>query len=44
MKRQTPNRNVMVECGFFDGRYRQKMVKDKKKDMSKRGCRGKKFN
>lgn len=39
MKKQTPNREVMKECGFFDGRYRQKVVKDKKKHLSKNFCR-----
>lgn len=43
MKKQTPNREVMKECGFFDGRYRQRVVKDKKKHASKSACRRKDF-
>ena len=33
-------RKEMIQAGAYDGRFRQKMVKDKKKEQSKRWARG----
>ena len=41
MKKWTPNREKMIEDGFFDGRYIPKVVPDKKKESEKNKCRKK---
>jgi hypothetical protein len=33
-------RKEMIQAGAYDGRFRQKMVKDKKKEQNKRWARG----
>jgi hypothetical protein len=38
--RQKLNREVAKEQGFYDGRFKPRIVKDKKKWNSKRGSRG----
>jgi hypothetical protein len=30
-----PNRDTLIAQGFFDGRYKEKVVKDKKKTSNK---------
>jgi hypothetical protein len=37
--RQKKNREDAMAAGFYDGRFREKVVKDKKKWSSKRGSR-----
>jgi hypothetical protein len=34
-------RKLAKEAGFYDGRFRPRVVKDKKKEASKRACRNK---
>lgn len=33
-------RQDMIQAGAYDGRYRQRMVKDKKKEQNKKWARG----
>jgi hypothetical protein len=37
--RQKKNREDAMAAGFYDGRFKEKVVKDKKKWSSKRGSR-----
>lgn len=37
-------RKNLVECGVYDGRYRQRVVQDKKKELSKTWARIKSSN
>jgi hypothetical protein len=38
---QSNKRKEMVSQGAYDGRFRQRMVKDKKKEQNKKWARGK---
>lgn len=33
------NRQNAIEQGFYDGRFKNRVVKDKKKESSRRGCK-----
>ena len=40
----TVKRRLQVKQGVYDGRYREKVVKDRKKEESKSMCRKNKYN
>ena len=39
MKKINHNRELAKQQGFYDGRYRQKVVKDKKKEFARKWAR-----
>lgn len=47
MKKKNPfaknNRESAKEQGYYDGRYRSRVIKDKKKEQSKTGARKNKW-
>ena len=38
-RKTTPCRDVLISAGYFDGRFRAKTYKDKKKESDKYACR-----
>lgn len=41
---KTIQRNLAIEAGFYDGRFRERIVTDKKKQAAKYQCRTKNPN